>query len=94
MNSTTVEQKCITVHLGSHGRVQHWTARKKLRMIQNAWMREQNREEKLSLWEKLKKEQRNFNHSTRKAERQYLKERQINLLMTKATNIKKILAGI
>ena len=58
-------------------------------MIQNAWMREQNREEKLSLWGKFKKEQRNFNHCTHKAERQYLKERQINLLMTKATNVKK-----
>ena len=65
------------------------SARKNLRKIQKAWTREQNREEKLRLWEKFKKEQRNFNHSTRKAKRHYLKEKQIYLLMTKASNVKK-----
>ena len=65
------------------------SARKKLRIIQEAWMREQYREEKLSLWEKFKKEQRNFNHSAHKAKRQYLKERQIHLLMTEAKTLKK-----
>lgn len=40
--------------------------RNKLRMMQTAWTREQNREEKLRLWEKFKKEQRNL-HSTHKA---------------------------
>ena len=43
----------------------------------------------LSSGEKFKKEQRSFNHSTRKAKRQHLKERQIYFLMTKASNTKK-----
>ena len=46
-------------------------------------MTEQNMKEKQKLWQKF------FNLCTCKAERRHIKERQIYLLMTKASNIKK-----
>ena len=64
-------------------------ARKKLRLIQKAWMTEQNKKEKHKLWQKFKTEQRSFILCTRKAKRRDIKERQIYLLMTKASNIKR-----
>ena len=64
------------------------TVRKELRLTQKAWTTEQNREEKRKLWQKFKTEQRSFNLYTRKAKRRYIKERQIYLLMTKASNVK------
>ena len=65
------------------------SARKNLRLIQKEWTVEQNTEKKHKLWQKFKKEQRRFNLSTRKAKRQFIKEKQIYFLLTKASNTKK-----
>ena len=63
-------------------------ARKKLRMIQIAWIREQNKEEKLRLWKILRKSNGILTHSTCKAKKA-ISEGKIYVLMTIASNVKK-----
>ena len=89
MNIATTVLKHTIAHLGNHGGTQIWTQLEKTQIDTKAWTTEQNREEKHKLWQKFKTEQRSFNLYTRKVKRRYIKERQIYLLMTKASNVKK-----